>query len=118
MLANAIVCATVPTTDLERSARFYEQTLGLTGTRLGLDGGVYYEGGGGTMLHMYETTVPATGHTVAVFLVEDLDGVIAGLEARGVTFGYDVPEAEGAEGGFRGARFEDPDGNVVAVRSY
>jgi catechol 2,3-dioxygenase-like lactoylglutathione lyase family enzyme len=119
MLKTALACATVPTTDLERSARFYEETLGLTGSRLALDGGLYYEGGGGTMLHIYETKAATPGHTVAVFLVEDLDGVMAGLERRGVSFA-DVDDADAAaeDGGFRGAWFRDPDGNVVALRSY
>lgn len=119
MLATALACATVPSTDLERSSRFYEETLGLTGTRLGLEGGLYYEGGGGTMLHIYETEAATTEHIVAVFLVEDLDSVIAGLKGRGVEFGgYEPAGAQAEDLGFRGAWFKDPDGNVVTVRSY
>jgi catechol 2,3-dioxygenase-like lactoylglutathione lyase family enzyme len=119
MLRDALACATVPTTDLERSARFYEETLGLTGARLGLEeGGLYYEGGGGTMLHIYETKATAGRHAVAVFLVDDLDGVMAGLERRGVVFDDYDDEDDGGGDGSRGAWFRDPDGNVVALRSY
>jgi catechol 2,3-dioxygenase-like lactoylglutathione lyase family enzyme len=119
MLKTALVCATVPATDLERSARFYEETLGLTGSRLGLEGGLYYEGGGGTMLHLYEARAPAAQHVVALFIVEDLDEVVSGLESRGVTFEDDDRfEQDGDSDGFRAARFRDPDGNVVALRSY
>jgi catechol 2,3-dioxygenase-like lactoylglutathione lyase family enzyme len=119
MLKTALACATVPTTDLERSASFYEETLGLTGSRLGLEGGLYYEGAGGTMLHIYEAPAPAREHTVALFIVEDLDEVMSGLASRGVSFVDDDPSAEDEEGdGFRGARFRDPDGNIVALRSY
>ena len=119
MLKTALACATVPSTDLERSRHFYEETLGMTGARLGLEGGLYYEAGGGTMLHIYETDAATPGHTVAVFFVEDLDSVIAGLEGRGVVFderGASEVEPEDAE--VRASRFKDPDGNVVAVRSY
>ena len=113
MLKTALACATVPTTDLDRSARFYEETLGLTGSRLGLEGGLYYEGAGGTMLHIYEARAPSAEHTVAVFIVEDLDEVTSGLATRGVAF-----EEDEESDGFRGARFRDPDGNMVALRSY
>ena len=122
MLANAIVCATVPTTDLERSSRFYEETLGMTGTRLGLEGGLYYEAGGGSLLHIYETKA-ASEHAVATFIVTELDAVMAGLRGRGVTFEeYDLPELRTENGvfsgaGFREAWFKDPDGNVIGLRS-
>jgi catechol 2,3-dioxygenase-like lactoylglutathione lyase family enzyme len=117
MLKTALACATVPAADLDRSARFYEETLGLTGSRLGLEGGLYYEGGGGTMLHIYETESRAPGHTVALFIVDDLDEVTSGLASRGVTFeGYDLPGEE--DDGFRGAWFRDPDGNIIGLRSY
>ena len=119
MLKTALACATVPATDLERSARFYEESLGLTGARLGLEGGLYYEAGGGTMLHIYETSAATPGHTVAVFFVEDLDSVIAGLEERGVVFEEgDSREVNPEDAEVRAGRFKDPDGNVVALRSY
>lgn len=118
MLKTALACATVPTTDLERSRRFYEETLGMTGTRLGLEGGLYYEAGGGSLLHLYETTAAASEHTVATFIVEDLDEVMAGLRSRGLAFDEDDVAGEAQDAGFRGARFKDPDGNVIALRSY
>jgi catechol 2,3-dioxygenase-like lactoylglutathione lyase family enzyme len=125
MLATALVCATVPTTDLERSMRFYEQTLGMTGARLGLEGGLYYEAGGGSVLHIYETTAATPEHTVAIFIVEDLDEVMSGLRGRGVSFEeLDLPDRQTQRGvlsdpqGFRGAWFRDPDGNIIALRSY
>jgi catechol 2,3-dioxygenase-like lactoylglutathione lyase family enzyme len=124
MLRNALVCATVPTTDLERSARFYEETLGMTGARLGLEGGLYYEAGGGSLLYLYESAVPASEHAVATFIVEDLDEIMAGLRSRGVAFEeYDLPGLRTENGvftadGFRAAWFKDPDRNVIGLRSY
>jgi catechol 2,3-dioxygenase-like lactoylglutathione lyase family enzyme len=125
MPATALVCATLPTTDLERAKRFYEETVGLTGSRLGLEGGLFYEAAGGTMLHIYETSASTPEHTAAVFLVADLDETMAGLRRRGVSFEeHDLPDRKSENGvftdpaGFRGAFFKDPDGNIVALRSY
>jgi catechol 2,3-dioxygenase-like lactoylglutathione lyase family enzyme len=125
MLRNALVCATVPATDLERACRFYEEALGMTGSRLGLAGGLYYEAGSGSMLHIYETTAVSPEHIVAIFIVEDLAEVMAGLRARGVSFEeYDLPGLATEDGvfrdpdGFEGAWLKDPDGNIIALRSY
>jgi catechol 2,3-dioxygenase-like lactoylglutathione lyase family enzyme len=115
MLKDAFVCATVPTTDLERSRRFYEETLGLTGSRLGLEGGLYYEAGGGSVLHIDESAAGATDQSIALFLVEDLDGVMTGLRGRGVAF---EERDDSAQGGYRSAWFRDPDGNLLGLRSY
>ena len=118
MLKTALACATVPSSDLERSRRFYEETLGMTGSRLGLEGGLYYEAGGGSLLHLYETTAVASEHAVATFIVEDLDEVMAGLRSRGLSFGDDDIAGDAHDASFRGAWFKDPDGNVIALRSY
>jgi catechol 2,3-dioxygenase-like lactoylglutathione lyase family enzyme len=124
MLANALVCATIPTTDLERAKRFYGETLGLPEGRLGVEGGVFYETGQGTMFRVYER--PA-GHmpaeqTVAVFLVEDLEREMSELRKRGVTFEeYDLPNLKTKNGvysdssGFKGSWVKDPDGNVLGL---
>jgi catechol 2,3-dioxygenase-like lactoylglutathione lyase family enzyme len=123
MLRNALVCATVPATDLERSSRFYEEALGMRGARLGLEGGLYYEAGGGSLMYLYESEVPASEHVVATFIVDDLDEVIAGLRGLGVAFEeYDLPELRTANGvfsgdGFQAAWFKDPDGNVIGLRT-
>jgi catechol 2,3-dioxygenase-like lactoylglutathione lyase family enzyme len=126
MPATALVCATLPTTDLERAKRYYEETVGLTGSRLGLEGGLFYEAAGGTMLHIYESSAAVPEHIGAVFLVASLDETMAGLRSRGVSFEeYDALHMKTDENGvftdpagFRGACFKDPDGNVVALRSY
>jgi catechol 2,3-dioxygenase-like lactoylglutathione lyase family enzyme len=52
VLANTPVCATLPATDLERTTHFYGTVLGLTDVAIGLEGGVFFEGGEGTMLRV------------------------------------------------------------------
>jgi len=93
MLTSALVCATVPTADIERAKRFYAEALGLGEAPIAAHGGVLYAAGRGTMLHVYERpSVAPTQSTVVTFLVPDLEPVMAGLRARGVEFEeYDMP---------------------------
>jgi catechol 2,3-dioxygenase-like lactoylglutathione lyase family enzyme len=122
MLANARVCADVPTADLKRARRFYEETLGLKVARSEERRGVYYKAGGGTMLNLYERPQSAAEHTVATFLVENLDKVMSDLRKRGVSFeDYDEPDLKTENGvysddtGFKVAWFKDPDGNTLGL---
>lgn len=81
-----------PVTDVARARAFYEQTLGLT---VGMAGGqgamawVEYDLPGGGCLAISNVTgeqpSAAAGGTIALE-VEDLTGLIAHLEAHGVTF--------------------------------
>jgi catechol 2,3-dioxygenase-like lactoylglutathione lyase family enzyme len=125
MLSNALVCATLPTTDLERARRFYGETLGLAEADFGVEGGVFYKAGGGGMFRVYERPpghAPAQ-HTVAVFLVTDLEQEMSGLRSRGVTFEeYDLPRLRTENGvyedegsGFKGSWVKDPDGNILGL---
>jgi predicted enzyme related to lactoylglutathione lyase len=125
MLANVPVCATLPTTDLDRAKRFYGDVLGLTESAVGADGGVFFEAGGGTMVRIYGRPpgyTPAE-HTVVGFLVEDLAGEISELRRRGVSFEeYDLPDLKTEDGvftdprrGVRGSWVKDPDGNIIAL---
>jgi catechol 2,3-dioxygenase-like lactoylglutathione lyase family enzyme len=123
MLANALVCATLPATDLERAKRFYGETLGLPEAEFGVEGGVFYTAGGGTMVRVYERPPSTAEHTVAVFLVEDLEAEMSELRSRGVTFEeYDMPGLKTQNGihadeqsGFRGSWVKDPDGNILGL---
>jgi catechol 2,3-dioxygenase-like lactoylglutathione lyase family enzyme len=125
MLANVPVCATLPTTDLERAKRFYSDALGLSESAVAADGGVFFNAGGGTILRIYERPPGYTGaeHTVAGFLVEDLTEEMAELRRRGVLFEeYDLPHLKTENGvytdprrGAKGCWVKDPDGNILAL---
>ncbi|MGH2955339.1 MAG: VOC family protein [Solirubrobacterales bacterium] len=123
MLANALVCATLPTTDLERAKRFYGETLGLPEAGFGVEGGVFYTAGAGTMFRVYERPPSTAEHTVAVFLVEDLQQEVSELRGRGVSFEeYDLPGLKTENGiysdeqsGFKGSWVKDPDGNILGL---
>lgn len=124
MLAEALVCANVPTTDLSRVRRFYEETLGLAEARADEERGVYYQAGGGTMLNLYERPGATAEHSVATFLVESIEAVMSDLRRRGVSFEeYDKPDLKtedgvyGDQSGFKASWFKDPDGTSSASSS-
>jgi catechol 2,3-dioxygenase-like lactoylglutathione lyase family enzyme len=123
MLGVTRVDATVPTTDLDRARDFYGGTLGLRPSERPTVGReAVYECGEGTRLLVYERPSAGTAeHTLAHFIVADLDATLHELRGRGVTFEeYDLPEIRTVDGiatfdDFRAAWFRDPDGNIIAL---
>jgi catechol 2,3-dioxygenase-like lactoylglutathione lyase family enzyme len=122
LLTNALICATVPTTDLQRARHFYEKTLGLKAAIVDERRGVYYQAGGGTMLNLYERQHTTAENSVATFLVENLDEVMSDLRSRGISFEeYDLPDLKTENGvysdqtGFKVSWFKDLDGNILGI---
>ena len=115
--------AVAAVSDLARAREFYEQRLGLPP---GVDegGGVRYGAAQGTALFIYLSPENAGSSraTVAGWFVDDLDGTVDELAARGVTFEqYDQPPIKTDERGvfdngrLRAAWVKDPDGNTIAL---
>ena len=106
---------TVYVTNMDRSVRFYTETLGL---RLAYRFGDHWasvELGKGLTIGLHPTSeaAPAGGHKSGMTIGLELEGAIEDamktLEARGVKF-HGIAE-EGKAGRF--AHFEDPDGNTL-----
>lgn len=121
MLASAPVVATIPAEDLERATRFYRDSLGLK-VAMEMEGGVGFECGDGTRLFVYVTAgAGGAAHTLAGWMVDDLDAEMADLRSRGVTFeDYDLPGITTVDGvadmgGVRGSWFKDSEGNILGV---
>lgn len=103
----------VPVTDIARSTRFYEDTLGLP--RVG--SGAWPEFSlGNVSLYLVDPammgqtfTAPHTSHIA--LRVPDVAAARAELEARGVEFGGDIFDT----GVCHMAFFEDPDGNALML---
>jgi catechol 2,3-dioxygenase-like lactoylglutathione lyase family enzyme len=125
MLANVPVCATLPTSDLDRARRFYGEALGLAEAPVSVGGGVFFTAGGGTMLRIYQRPpgyTPAE-YTVVGFLVDDLEEEMAELRGRGVRFEeYDLPHLKTVNGVYtdeqrraKGSWVKDPNGNILAL---
>ena len=108
--------------DIERAREFYGETLGLDVEVFAEPTGLmslHHPGGHDTMVYIKPDFVPAT-YTVLNFQVDDVEAVVDGLAARGVSFeryeGFDQDERGIARGpGPEIAWFKDPAGNVLAV---
>ena len=107
----------IPTADLEASARFYADVLGLPQSsrwqRPGQDAvGIEFETGTVTLalLANERLGIPFQPNKVPIALqVEDVHAARAELESRGVTFAADTIDS----GVCHMAHFEDPDGNSL-----
>ena len=119
MLGTFKVVATIPVTELDRAKTFYRDTLGLQATDES-PFSVRFACGGGSELSIFKRAPSKADHTVAHFEVDDIETVVSGLRARGVTFlEYESPKTVNfiAElGPARGAWLQDPDGNILGLR--
>lgn len=126
MLRNATVFANLKAADLDAALDFYGDKLGL---ELVLDGDVMpgrrevlFEVGGGTVC-LEQGTEAGHGQTLVSFAVDDVEGTVAALRERGVSFeDYDLPSLRTESGvatigSLKAAWFKDPSGNLLAVTS-
>jgi catechol 2,3-dioxygenase-like lactoylglutathione lyase family enzyme len=122
MLAASPLFAFVATTDMERAAAFYGDTLGLEILERTPYAVVLDAAGTTVRLTLVEELTPQP-FTVLGWLVDDLESVVAGLVGAGVRpLRYDgmAQDAAGvwtAPGGARILWFQDPDGNTLSLTS-
>jgi predicted enzyme related to lactoylglutathione lyase len=123
-LANAPLFASLPAHDLERARRWYEEKFDLTPVQDLGPGGLLYSTGGSQWV-IYPTKFAGTAkHTLAAWIVPDLDATVRDLRAKGVTFqeytgGDDGPKTENGisrdpDGG-AAAWYTDSEDNIVAL---
>lgn len=125
MLTTAAAMPTIPVVDLDRARVFYEHTLGLIPAGPATADGIMYRCGGGTRLFLYPRTIPTRAdHTVASFVVEEIEAAVGALRARGVVFqDYDYPGLKTVNGiatlaTEKAAWFKDTEGNILAVSQF
>ena len=123
MLSNSKLQSIIWTARIAEAETFYRGTLGLT-LRAKSDGALVFDVGGGALrVSPVPSTAPAT-HTVLGFAVNDIDSVVAFLNARGVTlerFDGLPHEPNGVvvtPDGNRVAWFRDPDGNILSIVEF
>lgn len=121
MLSVAPVGASLPASDMYRAQHFYGDVLGLQKLPFDVPGMVMYGAGDNTRFVLYERTVEPAAHTVAAFLVENLENEVTELKGRGVTFEeFQVPglktENSIVDFGFnKTAWFRDSEGNLLSM---
>lgn len=109
--------------DLKKAREFYAETLGLNVSMLDEETGLmvlHLAGDRDTFIYEKPDHTPAT-YTILNFPVDDIDGAVDELAARGVPFeryeGFEQDE-KGIARGPQGpdiAWFRDPAGNVLSV---
>lgn len=121
MMTATMVVATIPATDLERSKRFYGETVGLT-FLWETPVAVRFRCGDASELSVFKRPPVTTEHTLAHFEVDDVELEVKNLVARGVDF-LDYTEGPltttdhiAQLGPARCAWFHDPDGNTLGIR--
>jgi catechol 2,3-dioxygenase-like lactoylglutathione lyase family enzyme len=123
MLRDTDFMTMVAVKDLGDATGFYEKTLGLTRVSEN-PGGVEYRSGT-ARLFVYESEFAGTNKaTTAVWQVDDLEGTVRELKAKGVPFEHydNLPDTtrDGdihAAGAFKIAWFTDPTGNIFEINN-
>ena len=123
MLANSMVAPTLPAVDIKRARRFYEDKLGLKVAVEDPSPGIMLQCGKGTMMYVYQRAATKADHTVAGFMVDDIEAEVRELKRKGVKFEeYDMPSmglktvnSIATMGKMKSAWFKDTEGNILAV---
>lgn len=120
MLGNYDLLTTLPAKDIERAKTFYEGKLGLT--PIFEDPGAVHYRSGSSYLEVYPTEAAGHArHTLAAWVVDDIERVVGELRVRGVVFEeYDLPGLRTMNGiadlpTERAAWFKDSEGNILAI---
>jgi len=114
----------LPVKDLAAAQRFYEETLGLKRLHVEPDVVVTYQSGKST-LNVYRSEFAGTNKgTAALWEVDDLEGTVEQLKAKGATFEHydDMPGVtrDGdvhRAGPIKVAWLKDPAGNILSMQS-
>lgn len=121
MLKDADAIATLAVKDIATAKRFYGETLGLEVESSGQDQVLTFKSGRSKLL-VYQSQFAGTNQATGCnWAVDDVDGEVAALKSKGVTFErYEIPgvKHEGdvhVFGDFRTAWFKDPDGNILSL---
>ena len=126
MLNDSKVEANIPASDLQRARDFYADKLGLTPSAEYGGEALAYRTTGGTAFNVYRTEYAGqAGHTIAQWHVDDIEGEVSDLRAKGVTFEQydDMPGTTWTDGiasmdGMgRAAWFKDSEGNILCLDS-
>ncbi|HEY0626960.1 MAG TPA: VOC family protein [Allosphingosinicella sp.] len=124
MLKDHDSSAIIAVSDLARARAFYGEVLGLELDEQGAEEGVLVYRTGATRLVVYHSEYFGTNRANAVVwgVGEDLDAIVAALEAKGATFEHypGIGRLEGnvhVAGDAKLVWLKDPDGNILHINS-
>lgn len=118
MLKDSQVVAVLPAADIDKTRKFYTDKLNLQPVDVPTPGkDIFFKAGKGTYLYLYEREAGTKAeHTVASFIVDDIEKAVDELRGKGVEFAhYDMPGLKTDERGIaklevaKGAWFKDPE---------
>ena len=122
MLERYEVSAQRPASDFDRAKKWYQDTLGLKIAQE-FSGGARFDAGNGTYFWVYPSEFAGTNKATAfAFDVDDVDKVVEELGGKGIEFqqfelSYGKTDERGIAdfGDWKGAFFNDSEGNIIAV---
>ncbi|HEY1305392.1 MAG TPA: VOC family protein [Vicinamibacterales bacterium] len=121
MLRDTDAVATLAVRDLGAAEKFYQETLELGRVGAEDDEVIVFESGD-TTINVYRSSFAGTNKATALtWAVDDVEGIVRRLKAKGVKFEhYDLPDTkrEGdvhVSGHIKVAWFKDPDGNILSL---
>src|SRR5687767_4687883 len=123
MLNQSNAVANLAVKDVGAARKFYEGTLGLRPVD-SQDGELVVYKSGSSTFNVYRSDYAGTNQATAMTwtVVEDVDGVVRDLKAKGVSFEHydDMPGTTlkgdvHVSGDVKVAWFKDPDGNILNV---
>ena len=124
MLKNHASSAIVAVSDLGRARDFYGNVLGLELAEEGAEEGVLVYRTGATQLVVYQSEFAGTNRANAVVwgVGEEIDAVVASLEAKGAAFEHypDIGRLEGnvhRAGEAKLVWIKDPDDNILHINN-
>ena len=126
MLSNSMIVTVLPAVDLDRARDFYENKLGFRMLMKDNYKGLTFQAGQNTMFYIYQRSQTKATHTVAEFVVENLDAEVSNMKSKGIKFlEYDIPEMGiktvngiAQMGDSKGAWFNDTEGNIIALGEW
>lgn len=117
------IAVSLPAADIERAKAWYATVLKLEPSETTEDGTVWYDVEG-TRMFLYASQFAGTNQaTAAAIGVDDVEGTVAELRARGAVFedydfGEDLRTVDGIAtmpDGQKLAWLKDPEGNILAI---
>lgn len=123
MLGDSNAVATIAVRDLQKAKQFYEGKLGLAPAPSEEQSVQNYKSGKSSLLVYVSDFAGTNKATAATWIVDDVEGIVRTLKAKGVSFEhYDLPGVTRKgdvhlAGKLKNAWVKDPDGNILAFVS-